>query len=364
MLLASISIYSLSPLLGFSISTSTAAQLVIIFTLPGGPLGIEKEISQSMFLHLSLSSICFMYPLFNALTNGAISFVREWSLGLIFGIAFGTIGSFLLRLTFYSKLWSIFEVSSCLLISIVAYQVSFELGGSPEVALVLCSIILTKYAFIAEISQLARTTMLSSFAGICEILGQLWIGASIWGQPYSLSFLFVIPIVISISCICNLFCMSLGYACKLKSIKLKDCLCASVAGFRSLPTICLISLLPTEHLGSVVICCIVLNFFGILTSWFLGDSKDESSYLISSNPCSKLKVIIQGLEENYILPIFIKESNENVILSPKFNENSQRFDTGIQVRQEPKDETSRELQALNLNLNLTEIELPGGLQLK
>lgn len=305
-----------------------------------------------------------MYPLFNALTNGAISFVREWSLGLIFGIAIGAIGSLLLRLTFYSKLWSVFEVSSCLLISIIAYQVSFELGGSPEVALVLCSIVLTKYAFIAEISQLARTTILSSFAGICEILGQLWIGASIWGQPYSLRFLFVLPIVIASSCICNLFCMSLGYACKLRSIKLKDCLCASVAGFRSLPTICLISLLPTEHLGSVVICFIILNFFGILASWFMGDSKDESSYLISSNPCSKLKVIIQGLEENYILPIFIKESNENVILSPKFNENSQRFDTGIQVRQEPKDETSRELQALNLNLNLTEIELQGGLQLK
>ena len=108
--------------------------------------------------------------------------------------------------------------------------------------------------------------------------------------------------------------------------------------------------------------CIILDLLTLFTNILIFDSKDETNYLVSSNPCSRVKELLKVFEDEHILPIFVKENLEASISSPKFNENSQRFEAGIQLRQEPRDETSRELQALNLNI--TETEINAGLQLK
>ncbi|OMJ85085.1 hypothetical protein SteCoe_13671 [Stentor coeruleus] len=361
-LISSFSVFMIFKLLEPSISLSTATQISILLIIPGGPLGIEKDNSSSLYLYLSVSSICTLYPLFDAMSLGATSLINEWTIGIIIGITIGIIGSLIFKVSCYSKMWNTLEIISCLLISIVAYQISLKIGGSPVVALVFCSLILSKYVFIADMSLLVRGSMLSSLSGVCEIIGQLWLGASLWERTLVPSHLLIFPIVIGFSCLSYLLCMGLGYACKLKTIKFKDCICSAIAGFRSLPTICLFSMIPKDLQEVCIISCILLDICGIFTSWHLVDNKEESNYLISSNPCSKLKVILQALEENYILPIFVRENTEVSILSPKFNEGSQRFEAGIQIRQESRDEASRELQALNLNI--TETELQGALHLK
>lgn len=345
-----------------SISLSTAAQLSIVLIIPGGQLGIEKDNSSSLHLYLSISSICTLYPLFDATNFGVAMLIKEWTIGFIIGIAIGIISSLIFRVSCYSKMWNTLEIVSCLLVSIITHQISLEVGGSSVVALVLCSLILSKYVFIADMSLLVRGSLLNSLSGVCEIIGQLWLGACMWKRTLIPNHLSIIPIVIGLSCLSYLLCMGLGYACKLKTIKFKDCFCSAIAGFRSLPTICLLSMIPENLQKVCIISCIILDICGIFASWYLIDSKEESNYLISSNPCSKLKVILQGLEENYILPIFVRENTEVSILSPKFNEGSQRFEAGIQMRQESRDEASRELQALNLNI--TETELQGALHLK
>ncbi|OMJ78593.1 hypothetical protein SteCoe_21573 [Stentor coeruleus] len=361
-LISSFSIFLLFKFFDPSISLSTAAKLSIILIIPGGQLGIEKDNSSSLHLYLSISSICTMYPLFDATTLGFASLIKEWTIGFIIGITIGIIGSLIFKVSCYSKMWNTLEIISCLLISIIAHQISLEIGGSSVLALMICSLILSKYVFITDMSLVVRSSLLNSLSGVCEIIGQLWLGASIWERNLIPSYLSIFPIIIGFSYLSYLFCMGLGYICKLKTIKFQDCLCSVIAGFRSLPTICLICMIPKDLQEVCIVSCIILDIFGIFASWYINDGKEELNYLISSNPCSKLKVLLQGLEENYILPIFVRENLEVSILSPKFNEGSQRFEAGIQIRQESRDEASRELQALNLNI--TETELQGALHLK
>ena len=161
---------------------------------------------------------------------------------------------------------------------------------------------------------------------------------------------------------CNLACIGFGRICKLKTMRVKESLLFSTAGFRGIPNIYLASLLTPFGKDLSLVIFLFLNTISLLSNKLLIDHKDEANYLISANPCSRLKTIIETLEETYIMPVFLKENLDNSIVSPKFNENSQRFEAGIQLRQEPRDETSRELQALNLNI--TESEIQGALQLK
>jgi hypothetical protein len=267
-----------------------------------------------------------------------------------------------MRFSKLAKSWSVLEITSAALISLLAYQVSLEVGGDPYVSLIFSSIILSKYVHISDISLLMRGSFLSVSCGLSEILSQLWLGIHFFQVSFHPSSTLLVPAFALILISSNLLALALGYLCKLKTIKLKDCVCMALAGIRGVPSVVLLSLCHPDVQGLATVSCLLFSLCGVVLSLLIRDSKDETSYLISSNPCSKLKSLLQNIDESYIMPVFLKETRPVSISSPKFNEGSQRFDAGIQMRPDPRDDTSRDLQALNLNI--TESELQGALQLK
>ena len=323
---------------------------------------VEKDRLPGILQNLLVFSLSFLYPLFFTLEFGPAQFMKQWIIGCLFGLATGTFGALLLRITKFSNVWGVVEVTGTSLLCIFAYTVSAEISGSSVVALLSCGIVVSKYVFITDTSSIIRGNVLQSFAGIAEILAQIWLGLSMYKITMPVQALVIVFLMVCCHCISNIICVGIGCICKLRTFRLKDCVKFSTCGYRGIATLFLIETLqkPTDSIA--IASCFTLNLLSIPMNKLFTDSNDEINYLVSSNPCTKLKTILQAFEDTYILPVFNKEKGEASISSPKFNENSQRFDAGIQLRQEPSDEAFRELQALNLNL--TETEMNAALQLK
>lgn len=343
-------------------SIASIIQLVCAFLVPGSPLGAEKDFEYQLFINSQVFSILFTYPLHSAIQTSALLYFRFWTLGLVIGIVVGILGSLLIRSFKLSKTWTPFEVLTPGLLSCVSALASLSIEGSPVVSLVVSCLILIKYGYISDGSQVARSNLYLSFSVLIEIVVQVWAGIKLiqLGVDYQVASLLVFILIILV--LSNLATLALAYICKLKTIKVLDCISFAIGGFRGTTNAFLIYSLPEQLQAVALLGCAVYSLLGTGLSYFLTSGKEESSYLISSNPCSKLKMILQNFEETYLVPIFVKETVEKSIMSPKFNENSQRFEAGIQMRPEMRDETSRELQALNLNI--TESEAQGALQLK
>ena len=362
LVLVSLSTYLLYDFLHIQVSLADIIKISLCLVVPGSGLGVEKEGIPGVLPNLLVFSISFMYPLYFTLDLGPAEFLKQWIIGCAFGLATGIFGAFLLRLTKFSSVWGVVEVTGTSLICIFAYTVAAEISGSSVVALLSCGLVVSKYVFVTDTSGIIRSNVLQSFSGIAEVLAQIWLGLSLYQISIPVQALVVVFLVVCCHCVSNLICVGIGCACKLRAFKLKDCLKFSTCGFRGIASLFLIETLPVTPGSIAVASCFTLNLLSIPMNKLFADGKDEINYLVSSNPCTKLKTLLQVFEDNYILPVFSKEKVEESISSPKFNENSQRFDAGIQLRQEPRDETHRELQALNLNL--TETEMNSALQLK
>lgn len=362
LLIGSFSLSFILDNLNFEHELVAIVQLICVFLVPGGTFGVEKDLEYQMFINSQVFSVVFVYPLAVLLPKGPADYFKGLTVGSVIGIVIGIIGSVLLKFFKYSKTWNLLEVLSTGLISLLAALVCEPIGGCTIVALVVSSLILSKYTYISDVSKITMNNLYITGSGVIEIIVQLWIGVTIVNieLQYQLLALLIFLIIVLIGSYS--ITMGLGYMCKLKSIKFIDCLTFTFGGFKGTASVCLIHYLPSK-VQSIAVCGLVLfSAIGMILGYFITNGKDESNYLISSNPCSKLKSSLQNLEETYLVPIFVKENVEKSILSPKFNDNSQRFDAGIQMRPEVRDETSRELQALNLNI--TESEMQGGLQLK
>lgn len=358
--LSSLSAYKVFDLLSLRRPLEDLAKLYISLSIPGENLGIEKEAFQPLFLNVSLISLTLFYPL--CVSINPVDYMKTWVLGWVYGIFTGIAGALALRLMPYSKIWNTLEVSGTILIMVGVYGSSYYIGASQVVSIVFCGVILNKYVFIADLSNIIKSNFLVCLVGVCEILAQVWAGVYLWSVGFQLSDLIVLGLYITYQMFSNSICIGILNICKIKSLDLKDCVFVSIGGFKGIPTLCISSILTAEIRNTVIPVCVLLNLTSILINKFLKSIKDDKIFVASDNPCTKLKSILQVLEESYVLPVFSRQSIETSILSPKFNENSQRFEPGIQLRQEPRDETSRELQALNLNI--TETELHGNLQLK
>ena len=348
--------------LNFEHELVTIVQLICVFLVPGGTFGVEKDLEYQLFINSQIFSVLFVYPLAVLLPKGPAEYFKGWIVGFVIGIVVGIIGSILLKYFKYSKTWNSLEVLSTGLISLLAAFACEPIGGCTIVALVVSSFILSKYTNISDVSKITMNNLYITGSGVIEIIVQVWIGVKLVNIDWQYQLLPLLIFLIIVLLGSYAITMGLAYLCKLKSIKLIDCLSFTFGGFKGIASMSLIHYLPTEVQPIAISGLVLLSAIGMVLGYFLTNGKDESNYLISSNPCSKLKSTLQNLEETYLVPVFVKENVEKSILSPKFNDNSQRFDAGIQMRPEIRDETSRELQALNLNL--TESEMQGGLQLK
>jgi hypothetical protein len=341
---------------------SSIIQLICTFLVPGSSLGIEKDSEYHLFMNSHLFSLLFTYPLHASIQFGYFLYFELWAVGLVIGIVVGIIGSLLIRAFKLSKSWTPFEVLTPGLLSVVSALASQSIGGSPVVSMIVSCLLLVKYGLVSDGSLVSRSTFYQTTSLVAEVLVQIWIGLNLVqvNLDYQVASLLVFMVIVLI--FSYLLALALAYLCKVKSVKVVDCISFTFGGFRGTSNAFLIQVLPKELKDVAFLGCVVYSVLGTGLSYFLTSGKEESSYLISSNPCSKVKMIVQNFEETYLIPIFLKETVEKSILSPKFNENSQRFDAGIQMRPEIRDETSRELQALNLNI--TESEVQGPLQLK
>ena len=341
---------------------SSIVQLVCCFLVPGSSLGAEKDFEYQLFINSQVLSILFTYPLHSSIQTSFLLYFRLLTLGLVIGLVVGIIGSLLIRSFRLSKSWTPFEVLTSGLLACVAGLASLSINGSPIVSIVVSCLLLIKYGYVSDGSLVTRGNLYLSVSVVIEILVQVWMGVKLiqLGVDYQVASLLIFTLIILL--MAYLATMVVAYICKLKTIKVFDCISFAIGGFRGTTNAFLIYTLPDQLQAVALLGCAVYSLLGTGLGYFLPNSKEESSYLISSNPCSKLKMILQNFEETYLAQIFVKESVEKSIMSPKFNENSQRFEAGIQMRPENRDETSRELQALNLNI--TESEVQGVLQLK
>lgn len=333
-------------------------QLSIILLIPGELRGIDSEKPHNTLMqNLSIFSILLFYPIFSNADHLIQHYLKNIIIGFFFGTFTGTFGAFFLRLTKFSDSWTIVEVLGTTLVCAFTYIFSFEIHCDEVIALFMSAIVLSKYVFISEDSLVIRNNFMQCTAGLAEIGMQMWLGASLQFIKFNGVGIAVAFILVFFQIFSYFLCFGLGYLCKLQTFKLKDSFIFAMNGFRGAGTLLLAREMNEPPQSIFFISCITLQVLSSFTNLVFPDSQDQVNYLVSNNFCSKLKNSLKIFEETYILPIFHKETTEIRIVSPKFNENSQRFDSGIQLRQEPHEDTVRILQTISLNITETESNL-------
>ena len=179
--------------LDHSQSISSIIQLVCCFLVPGSSLGAEKDFEYQLFINSQIFSVLLAYPLHSSIQTSSLLYFRLLALGLIIGLVVGIIGSLLIRTFRLSKSWTPFEVLTSGLLACVSGLASLSINGSPIVSVVVSCLLLIKYGYISDGSQVTRNNLYLSLSVMIEIVVQVWMGVKLiqLGVDYQVASLLV-----------------------------------------------------------------------------------------------------------------------------------------------------------------------------
>ncbi|CAG9326680.1 unnamed protein product [Blepharisma stoltei] len=353
--------------------TEAAVFAAAMYICGSGLLGLVKDQWNHIILQgESMFTIIFAFPLYlsikytNEITSENIGvvfgyFFLELVLSLGFGIIIGMGFTMLLKFSPASKVWDIIETAPFILVLYLSFILAEGISLSGPLALLASGLVLVKYHFINDLSRIVLANNLITLNACSEVLGYIIIGFYLTiNNDYSVIVIVLVPFIIYFS---RFLSVSTSYLfsklCGLKLAGFKDLMSISFLSFKGIEAFTLFLLINNEFDNGEKILC--FGKFGIAISTLISNlcfkclskEKDEGYGTSAKGLCLKIKNLLL-IFDKFIQDFFYKENQDNSIMSPKFHESPQKFEPGIQQRQD-RDETIRELQALNMNVTETEI---------
>lgn len=313
-----------------------------------------------------------MFPLFLAinhahyLSNESLEFIIiSYFVHLIgsifFGLIIGLISCVLLKYSGSNKIWDTLETASIVIICYISFVLAEATGFAGAISLISTGLALVKYYFITDLSRIILSNSLISVNAVFEIIGYFILGFYLSSSTTTnIPVVVFSPLAILVSrliSVCSSYLLGKLLGLKLNGLKdIYSIWLLNIKGIEAFAVFIAISK-DFDHGSEILDYGKFSIAFSVLVSslvYKLFDQEKDQAYSSASRGCClKLKRVIQLCDKN-INDFFYKESQETSVLSPKFQDTPQRFEPGIQQRQD-KDETMRELQALNMNVTETEI---------